>query len=296
MVRYWRCGRFRISLDVPRLMGVINVTPDSFSDGGRFFDPAKALAHARMLVDDGADILDVGGESTRPGAAEVSEREELGRVLPVVDGLAGATVAVSIDTAKPAVMRAAIAAGASIVNDIHALRAPGALEVIAQSQVGVCVMHMQGTPRTMQREPRYDDVVGEVLDFLAERVDALLHAGITRDRIAIDPGIGFGKTLAHNLALLRALPRMHRLDCAVLVGLSRKSMLGALTGRATEERQAASLGGALWCVLHGADIIRVHDVRETRDALAVWQGLSGAPSGMPVPGTGSNPTQKKIDL
>jgi len=271
--RYWSCGRFRIALDRPRLMGVINVTPDSFSDGGQFLDMASAVAHGGALVGEGADIVDIGGESTRPGAAEVSVSEEMRRVLPVVEGLAEAGVPLSVDTTKPAVMSAAIAAGASIVNDIQALRTPGALETLADSEAGVCVMHMQGTPATMQREPRYADVVSEVMAFLAGRVDALVHAGVVRERIAVDPGIGFGKTLEHNLALLQALPRLHDLGCTVLVGVSRKSMLGALTGRATGERLAASVGSALWCALHGADIIRVHDVRETRDALMVWRAL-----------------------
>ncbi|MCE2946855.1 MAG: dihydropteroate synthase [bacterium] len=261
-------------------MGVINVTPDSFSDGGQFLDMASAIAHGVALVHDGADVLDIGGESTRPGAAEVGVADEMRRVLPVIEGLADAGVPLSVDTTKPAVMSAAIAAGASIVNDIQALRSPGALETLAESEAGVCVMHMQGTPATMQREPRYGDVVSEVVAFLAGRVDALVHAGVVRERIAVDPGIGFGKTLEHNLALLQALPRLHELGCAVLVGLSRKSMLGALTGRATGERLAASVGGALWCALHGADIIRVHDVRETRDALSVWRALDASnPSG-----------------
>ncbi len=266
-------------------MGVINVTPDSFSDGGQFLDMAAAIAHGGALIDEGAGILDIGGESTRPGAAEVSASDEMRRVLPVVEGLAEAGVPLSIDTTKPAVMSAAIAAGASIVNDIQALRTPGALETVAESEVGVCVMHMQGTPATMQREPRYGDVVSEVVAFLAGRVDALVHAGVVRERIAVDPGIGFGKTLEHNIALLQALPRLQELGCAVLVGLSRKSMLGALTGRAPGERLAASVSGALWCALHGADIIRVHDVRETRDALAVWRALDASnPTGSrPLP-------------
>jgi len=274
--RHWRCGRFRLPLAQTRLMGVINVTPDSFSDGGQLQDAAAAIALGRSLVEEGADILDIGGESTRPGAAEVSAVEELQRVLPVIEGLANSRVPLSVDTTKPAVMSAAIAAGASIVNDIRALRAPGALEAVAASDAGVCLMHMQGTPGTMQRDPRYADVVVEVLEFLEARIAALVHAGIARERIAVDPGIGFGKTLEHNLALLEALPRFAQLGCAVLVGLSRKSMLGAITGRAVGERNAASVCSALWCALHGADIIRVHDVRDTRDALAVWRALEPA--------------------
>jgi dihydropteroate synthase len=272
-------------------MGVINVTPDSFSDGGRFLEMASAVAHGRTLLGEGADILDIGGESTRPGAAAVGVSDELRRVLPVVEGLVDAGVPLSVDTTKPAVMSAAIAAGASIINDIQALRTPGALETLAESDAGICVMHMQGMPATMQREPRYGDVVSEVMAFLAGRVDALVHAGVARERIAVDPGIGFGKTLEHNLALLQALPRLRELGCAVLVGLSRKSMLGALTGRATGERMAASVGGALWCALHGADIIRVHDVRETRDALAVWRALDASHPSHPLhpPGSISTP-------
>ena len=273
--RRWKCGRHNLSLDAPLVMGVVNVTPDSFSDGGLHVEPAAALAHAHALAEDGADILDVGGESTRPGAGEVPVDDELRRVLPVIEALASGPCPVSVDTVKPAVMRAAIAAGASIVNDVAGFRTGDALAAVAESRVGVCVMHMQGSPRTMQRDPRYADVVGEVRAFLADRVDALVAAGVERARIAVDPGIGFGKTLEHNLALLRALPALRELGCAVLVGLSRKSMLGAITGRGTQERLAASLAGALWCAGRGADIIRVHDVRETRDALRVWQALEG---------------------
>jgi len=280
--RRWQCGRFSLPLGMPLVMGVVNVTPDSFSDGGRFMDASSALAHARTLVAEGADILDVGGESTRPGAAEVSVDDELRRVLPVIEALSAGGCPVSVDTVKPAVMRAAIAAGAAIVNDVSGLRDAEALSLVAGSEVGVCVMHMQGTPRTMQRDPRYRDVVAEVHDFLAARVQALAAAGVARARIAIDPGIGFGKTLEHNLALLRALPALRELGCAVLVGLSRKSMLGAITGRGTGERLAASVAGALWCAAKGADIIRAHDVRETCDALKVWQALQGeATAGRP---------------
>ncbi len=277
--RRWQCGRHALSLGAPLVMGVVNVTPDSFSDGGLHADPAAAVAHARALAEDGADILDVGGESTRPGAAEVSVDDELRRVLPVIEALATGPCPVSVDTAKPAVMRAAIAAGACIVNDVSGFRTDEALAAVAGTGVGVCVMHMRGTPRTMQRDPRYADVVGEVLAFLDERVRALVAAGVERARIAIDPGIGFGKTLEHNLALLRALPVLRESGCAVLVGLSRKSMLGAITGRGTHDRLAASVAGALWCAGQGADIIRVHDVRETRDALRVWQALEMGAAG-----------------
>jgi dihydropteroate synthase len=252
-------------------MGIVNVTPDSFSDGGRFLDTGRALAHARQLVAEGADIVDVGGESTRPGAAPVSEAEELARVLPVIEALAAEGARVSIDTMKPAVMRAAVAAGAVMVNDVQALRAPGALAAVAEGRAAVCLMHMRGEPRTMQRDPRYDDVVAEVRAFLAARAQACLDAGIARERIVLDPGFGFGKTLAQNLALLRALPDLCSLGYPVLAGLSRKSMLGELTGLPVDERGAASVAAALVAVRNGATILRVHDVRDTVAALAVWR-------------------------
>ena len=207
-------------------MGVLNVTPNSFSDGGRYFNPARALDHARRMIDDGADLIDIGGESTRPGALPVDERDELGRVIPLVEALAADGVPVSVDTRKPAVMRAALAAGAAMVNDVCALEAPGAIEALAGSGAGVCLMHMQGDPRTMQQAPRYDDVVGEVRAFLLARAAACEAAGIARDRIVLDPGFGFGKTLAHNLALLAGLPALAAAGYPVLVGLSRKSSLG----------------------------------------------------------------------
>lgn len=253
-------------------MGVINVTPDSFSDGGVNFDPGAARAAAQRLVAEGADILDIGGESTRPGAADVSEEEELRRVVPLVAALRDAAP-VSVDTSKPGVMRAALAEGAAIVNDVHALQAPGALDVVAASDCGVVLMHMQGTPRTMQSAPQYDDVVREVSDFLGKRRDELLHAGVARERIALDPGFGFGKTLAHNLALLADLAALQRLGQPVLVGLSRKSMLGQLTDRPVGERVHASVAAALLAVERGANIVRVHDVAATRDALRIWSAL-----------------------
>ena len=250
-------------------MGVVNVTPDSFSDGGRFLDPRKAIAHARRLIDEGADLVDVGGESTRPGAQSVDAANELRRILPVLHALRDAAVPVAVDTVKPQVMQAAIAEGASIINDVNALRAPGALQVVAISGVGVCMMHMQGAPRTMQVAPHYQDVVAEVRGFLLERMDAAVAMGIARERIAIDPGFGFGKTAGHNLDLLRNLERLAELGAPVLVGLSRKSTLGAITGRPALERLAASIAAALLAVQHGARIVRVHDVAETRDAFAV---------------------------
>jgi dihydropteroate synthase len=267
------CGRFRLSLDRPRVMGIVNVTPDSFSDGGNFLDPKAAVAHARRLIDEGADILDIGAESTRPGAQPVSVEEELARLLPVVDALSDAPVPVSVDTMKPEVMRAALQHGAAMINDIAALAVPGALEVVAASDCGVCLMHMQGEPRTMQTEPHYDDVVREVKDFLAARVAACERAGIARNRIAIDPGFGFGKTVEHNLDLLRGLLELAKLGLPVLAGWSRKSSLGKITGRDSQNRLAGSLAAALLALQRGARILRVHDVAETRDVIAVWEAM-----------------------
>jgi dihydropteroate synthase len=264
------CGKFRLSLERPLVMGILNVTPDSFSDGGRHFDTARAIAHGRRLVEEGADMLDIGGESSRPGAQAVSADEELRRVLPVIEALAAAGVPISVDTLKPEVMRAAIAAGASIINDIAALQAPGALEEAAGTDAAVCLMHMRGEPGTMQQEPRYADVVAEVHTFLAQRADAARAAGIARERIIVDPGFGFGKLLEHNLTLLRQLDRFAGLAAAVLAGLSRKSMLGQITGCAVEARMPASVAAALIAAQKGARILRVHDVKATCDALAVW--------------------------
>ena len=263
------CGQFHLDLAHPKVMGIVNVTPDSFSDGGRYASSAAAIEHAQQLIADGADLLDIGGESTRPGAAEVSEQEELDRVLPVIEGLRDIAVPLSIDTCKPSVMRAAIKAGASLVNDVNALQAKGALQAVVDSDAAVCLMHKQGTPQTMQQQPRYADVVAEVSDFLRERIAAAETAGIARARIVIDPGFGFGKALTHNLDLLRHLEALRALGVPVLAGLSRKSMLGALTGRAVEDRVAASVAAALLAVQRGAAIVRVHDVRETADALKV---------------------------
>ena len=266
------CGLHRLLLDRPLVMGVLNVTPDSFSDGGRFLDLSTALGHARKMIDDGADIIDVGGESTRPGAAPTPDREELRRVVPLIEKIAALGVPVSADTRKPAVMRAAIAAGAAMINDVSGLRAPGALEAVAGAgaSVAVCLMHMQGEPATMQQSSVYEDVVYEVKQFLSDRAVACEAAGIARDRIVVDPGFGFGKTVEHNLALLRRLSEIVALGYPVVVGLSRKSTIGALTGRDTGERTAGSIAAALAAVARGAKIVRAHDVRETVDALKVW--------------------------
>jgi dihydropteroate synthase len=271
-----RCGRHVLDLREPQVMGIVNVTPDSFSDGGQLADADAAIAHARRLRDEGAAIVDVGGESTRPGAAAVPEDVELARVLPVVEAVARDGAIVSVDTMKPGVMRAAIDAGASMVNDVRALQAPGAIEAVAASDAAVCLMHMQGEPRSMQADPSYDDVVAEVAAFLRERARACEAAGIARDRIAIDPGFGFGKTGAHNLRLLREMRAIVGLGYPVVAGLSRKSTLGALTGRAVDERLPASLAAALSAVAEGAAIVRVHDVRATIDALKVWSAIHAA--------------------
>jgi dihydropteroate synthase len=269
-----RCGGFLLPLDRPLLMGVVNITPDSFSDGGKFLDPQLAIAHARRLIEEGADILDIGGESSRPGARAVAEDEELQRVLPVLKALKD--VPVSVDTRRPSVMRAVLAEGASMINDIEALEAPGALDAVADTDCAVCLMHKQGDPATMQREPRYGDVVAEVKQYLQTRIAACEIAGIERDRITIDPGFGFGKTAEHNFGLLKRLPELAALGVPVVAGWSRKSTLGVVTGRPVTERLAASLAAALLAVQHGATILRVHDVRETRDALAVVQALGKA--------------------
>ena len=255
-------------------MGVVNLTPDSFSDRGAYATASAALAHARQLIAEGADIIDLGGESTRPGAAVVALEEERRRVLPVLEQLAGGGVPISVDTQKPQFMREAIAAGATMINDINALQAPGALDAVAAENVAVCMMHKQGTPASMQVDPRYDDVVAEVLAFLGDRVNAARNAGIAQDRIVIDPGFGFGKTLEHNLALLRSLDRFRATGAMVLAGLSRKAMLGRITGRAVEERVFASVAAALMAVEKGAAIVRVHDVAATKDALAVLTAVS----------------------
>ncbi len=250
-------------------MGIVNVTPDSFSDGGAFFDPARAIAHAERMIEEGADLIDIGGESTRPGAQAVDAAEEWRRIQPVLGALRDAPVPVAVDTMKPEIMRSAIDAGASMINDVNALRATGALQAVAASNAAVCLMHMLGVPRTMQVAPYYDDVVAVVRAFLRERIATAEASGIGRGRIVADPGFGFGKTPAHNLELLRRLSEIGELGVPLLVGLSRKSMLGAITGRGAGERLAASVAAALLAVQRGARIVRVHDVAATRDALTV---------------------------
>ena len=254
-------------------MGIVNITPDSFSDGGKFLDSGQAVSHAMQLIEEGADILDIGGESSRPGAEPVAADEELRRVLPVLEKLVELPVPVSVDTCKPEVMRRAIAAGAAMINDIFALRAPGALEAVADSAVAVCLMHMQGEPRTMQQAPDYRDVVGEVEFFLAERAAAAVAAGIERERIVLDPGFGFGKTPQHNLELIRALRRLRETGYPLLAGLSRKALFGKIIGREAAERIHASAAGALLAAQRGAAIVRVHDVAATRDCLLVLRAI-----------------------
>ena len=268
------CNGRELILDRARIAGILNVTPDSFSDGGQFADASAAIAHGLKLVEEGADLLDIGGESTRPGADDVSVDDEIARVLAVIQGLAKRTsVPIAIDTSKPEVMRAAVAAGAGLINDVYALRRDGALDAAAELGVPVCVMHMQGEPRDMQHDPHYDDVVAEVHRFLAERLFACQMAGIDKKKILIDPGFGFGKKLEHNLALLRGLDRFPEL-APVMVGLSRKATIGTLTGHERPaDRAAGSAAAALIAVQRGALLVRVHDVAVTRDALAVWQAI-----------------------
>jgi dihydropteroate synthase len=254
-------------------MGVVNVTPDSFSDGGRFFDKQAAMQHAERLALQGADIIDVGGESSRPGALPVSVQEEMDRVLPVLEGLRDLQKPISVDTRRPEVMRAALRAGASMINDIEALAAPGALEAVAKSECAVCLMHKKGEPATMQRDPQYDDVVSEVFDFLSGRIAAAEKAGVAKDRLVVDPGFGFGKTLGHNLELLKNLEIFERLKVPLLAGWSRKSSLGRIIGRPEGDRLPASLAMALLSLQGGATILRVHDVKETKDVIEVWKAF-----------------------
>jgi dihydropteroate synthase len=270
---FWQTTRFRIDLTQPRVMGIVNVTPDSFSDGGQHVDAQAALQHCEQLVAEGAELLDIGGESSRPGAVPVPLEEELARVLPVIEGALKLGVPVSVDTVKPEVMRLALALGADIVNDINALQAPGAIEVLAaQPNAGVCLMHMRGDPATMQQHAVYGDVVAEVAGFLRERMQAVRAGGIAPERIVLDPGIGFAKSAEHNRELLRRQPELLALGRPLLLGWSRKSTLGAITGRrAPGERLVASVAAALAAVQHGARIVRVHDVAATVDALRVWQ-------------------------
>jgi dihydropteroate synthase len=269
----WSCGRFRLELNRPLIMGIVNVTPDSFSDRRDRTDPIQAIEWAQRLVADGADILDIGGESTRPGAPPVSVSLELDRVLPVLSALRDCGVPLSVDTRKPEVMREALAHGADVINDVGGFTAPGAVEAVAASSCGLCIMHMKGEPSTMQQAPDYGDVVSEVAAFLSGQRDALARAGVQRDRMMFDPGIGFGKALPHNLALLRGLTTLRELG-PLLVGVSRKSVIGKLTGRDVGDRLAGSLAAMLAAVRDGAAVVRVHDVAATRDALTVWSALS----------------------
>ena len=270
----WRTTRFAIDLGEPRVMGIVNVTPDSFSDGGQYADAANAIAHCNTLLREGAHILDIGGESTRPGARKPSAEEELQRVLPVLRHALSLGVPVSVDTSQPLVMRVALDLGVDIVNDVRALRCDGALDVlVGHPSAGVCLMHMQGEPGTMQVTPTYVDIVAEVREFLAARRAALCARGIAADRIVIDPGIGFGKTVAHNLALLRCQRELLSLGAPLLVGWSRKSTLGVLTGRGVHERQAVSVAAALLAVQRGARVVRVHDVAATVDAFSLWRAV-----------------------
>ncbi|MDD2832672.1 MAG: dihydropteroate synthase [Methylotenera sp.] len=271
------CGKFTLDLTTPRVMGIVNVTPDSFSDGGKYITIERAVSHALALVDEGADILDIGGESTRPGAKPVSLQEELDRVLPVIEALAKVTrVPLSIDTYKPEVMRAAITAGADIVNDVRALQEEGALEVVANSRVGVCLMHMQGTPQTMQLNPNYVNVVEEVGQFLLERLNAVTAMGVGHERILLDPGFGFGKTTAHNIALIQQFETFNALGQPLLVGLSRKSVLGKIAGGDEQQRLHAGLAASVISTMKGARVVRVHDVRATVDALKIVSAVINA--------------------
>jgi len=251
-------------------MGIVNITPDSFSDGGLHSTTDSAVSHARRLIDEGVDILDLGAESTRPGAVAVSVQDELARLLPVIEALKTCGVPLSVDTLKPDVMRAVLAAGVDMINDIYGFRQPGALEAVADSGCGLCVMHMKGEPSTMQVAPDYHDVAEEVTLFLAERAETLLSRGVDPRRIVLDPGFGFGKTADHNYQLLRGLSRLRELNYPLLTGLSRKRMIGDATGKSVTNRLAGSIAGALACVARGSFIVRVHDVAETVDALKVW--------------------------
>lgn len=276
-------GQRTLDLERPRVMGVLNVTPDSFSDGGDFFVRESALRHGLALAAAGADIIDVGGESTRPGARAVATDEEIARVVPIIEGLRQQTgVIISVDTSKPEVMAAAVAAGATLINDVRALQLEGAMDAASRLPAAICLMHMQGSPATMQQRPRYHSVVDDVAAFLEQRVAASEAAGIARDRIVVDPGFGFGKTDRHNLELLRGLDRIAELGLPVLVGLSRKRTLGHLTGREPKERLSAGLAAAVLAVERGAHIVRTHDVAATVDALAVVAALNARPGGQRV--------------
>jgi dihydropteroate synthase len=282
--KFLDCGRYRLPLPAsgqrPLIMGILNITPNSFSDGGHFYHLEAALSRAEQMIADGADLIDIGAESTRPGAPPVSVQEELRRLMPVVYALRDCGKPISVDTNKPEVMREVLAAGADMINDINAFQAPGALGLLAESDCALCIMHMQGTPQTMQQAPAYQDVSKEVTQFLQQRVDAAVAAGVARSRLCIDPGFGFGKTQAHNVRLLRDLRQIaDALDLPLLAAMSRKSMIGALTGKVVEQRLAGSIGAAIAAAALGAAIVRVHDVAETADALTVWQAAMAPESG-----------------
>ncbi|MDD3380403.1 MAG: dihydropteroate synthase [Rugosibacter sp.] len=272
-MRKFQCGRYMLDLSRPRIMGIINLTDDSFSGDGWQGQTEATIAHGLQLRDEGADMLDLGAESSRPGAVPVSAQQEIDRLLPVLQGLATCGVPLSVDTTKPEVMRMVLAHGADMINDIQALCAPGALELLAESAAGICLMHKQGSPQTMQQNPHYNDVVKDVTNFLAERVTAMQAAGISLARVCIDPGFGFGKTPEHNLRLLQHLDQLSVLKIPLLVGLSRKSVLGVVTGREPKERVAAGIAAHVLAMVKGARILRVHDVAATRDAVAIYNAV-----------------------
>jgi dihydropteroate synthase len=277
LASFLECGRFRLNLDRPLVMGILNVTPDSFSDGGHYARPDLALNHAQQMIAEGADLIDVGAESTRPGAEPVDPALELRRLMPVLEALVPLGVPLSVDTRRPEVMRAALAMGADCINDVQALQAEGALDAVRESNCAVCLMHMQGTPGTMQAAPNYQDVVAEVGQFLRDRLNAVRRVGLASNRLLVDPGIGFGKTLEQNLALIGRLSELAP-EIPVLIGLSRKRMVGDLTGRPLSERLSGSVGGALAAIARGAAIVRVHDVAATVDAFAVWRAVMSGPT------------------
>lgn len=275
MKKTWLCGRYELSFERPLLMGILNITPDSFSDGNQYLHTDAAIAHAQQLIADGADILDIGAESTRPGAEPVPLDEELRRLLPVIEGLRALNIPISVDTFKPEVMRAVLDAGVDIINDIAGFRYAESIEAVANSNCGLCVMHMQGEPRTMQQQPHYEDVAAEVRTFLAQQVSALRLAGVAPERIMLDPGLGFGKTVAHNYSLLRGFSeiQLESYPYPWLIGLSRKSMIGHLVDKPPQQRMAGSLAGMLAAVARGAAVLRVHDVAESADALKIWLAI-----------------------
>jgi dihydropteroate synthase len=277
LASFIECGRFQLSLDRPLVMGILNVTPDSFSDGGQFTSPDLAVKHARQMIAEGADLIDLGAESTRPGAQSVDPALELRRLMPVLEALVPLGVPISIDTRRPEIMRAALAMGADFINDVQALQVEGALDAVRESNCAVCLMHMQGTPGTMQAAPRYRDVVKEVGQFLRDRVQAVQRLGLSANRLLVDPGIGFGKTLEQNLALTGRLSELAP-EVPVLIGLSRKRMVGDLTGRPISERLPGSVGGALAAIARGAAVVRVHDVAATVEALLVWRAVMSIPT------------------